>query len=59
MQRAAGRTLRPRPFFLGPTCTAVEGSYGFGLAPGSAEANTFLAGGQTFKADAVEVWQVQ
>jgi len=41
-------------------CSAsLEGSYGFGLAPGSAEANTFLAGGQTFKADAVEVWQVQ
>ena len=51
--------MRPRAFFGGPTCTAVERSYGFGLAPGSAEANTFLAGGQTFKADAVEVWQVQ
>lgn len=38
-------------------CSAViENSYGVGFDPGSTEAQTFLAGEPTFKADAVEVW---
>ena len=39
--------------------TKLEGSYGFGLAQGSREAQEFLAGSQAFRADVVEVWQVQ
>lgn len=39
--------------------TKLEGSYGFGLAQGSREAQEFLAGSQSFRADVVEVWQVQ
>jgi hypothetical protein len=38
-------------------CSAVlENSYGIGFAPGSAEAQTFLAGEPCFAADEVEVW---
>jgi hypothetical protein len=38
-------------------CSAVlESSYGIGFRPGSAEAQTFLAGEPGFRADEVEVW---